>query len=374
VVAFGGRALGSDQPKYLNSPETPLYSKSRTLYNLSRAREAIRKVNRAVLVEGYMDAIAAHQAGVPNVVASCGTALTSWQARLLAKYANEVIVNYDPDSAGVAATDRSLQILLEEGLTVKVLRLTGGLDPDLFIREKGGKAYREALEQAQPVFGYLMARALELHGTGSPEAKLGALNFILPYLSRVPNALMRTELMADITQKMDVRASVIREAFQKAAMNRQQAVQEPATVASKVPPAEAMLIRLLLEEEAAREEIPALVDRSDLVEEMECAAIVSGLLGMILGGGAADLTALSDRLSPEQQRILAEVAFSREARPVSVSEIRSYMNALGRTKLQRQRDALQRRILDAQKEQKIQVVMELLKEQKELDSRLRELV
>lgn len=374
VVAFGGRALGEDQPKYLNSPETPLYSKSRTLYNLSRAREAFRKTNRAVIVEGYMDAIAVHQAGVPNVVASCGTALTSWQCRLLAKYASESVVNYDPDSAGVAATDRSLGILLEEGLTVRVLRLTGGLDPDLFIREKGAEAYQTALEEAPPFFQYLVVRALEMHGTASPEAKLASLNFILTYLSKVPNALIRSELMSDIAQKLDIHSGVIRDAFQKAAMSQQQSLREPTAPLGKIPSAEAMLIRLLLEDEAARQEVPTLLERNDLVEEMECAPIVSGLLGMIGAGMEPDLTALADRLTEAQQRTLAELAFGKEARPVSNSEIKTYILALERRRLQRQRDSLQRRILDAQRLQNHILAMELLKEQTELDRKLRELL
>jgi DNA primase len=374
VVAFGGRALGDDAPKYLNSPETPLYSKSRTLYNLSRAREAIRKANRAVIVEGYMDAIAVYQAGVTNVVASCGTALTAAQARLLAKYGAEAIVNYDPDSAGVAATDRSLMLLLEEGLTVKVLRLSGGLDPDLFVREKGAKAYQEALDQAQPFFQYLTARAQELHGKASPEAKLASLNFVLPYLSRVPNALIRSELIADIAQKMDVNSGIIRDAFQKAAMSQQQAIQQPAVTVSRIPSAEAMLIRLLLEDEQARQRIPALLEPGDLVEEMECAPIVAGLLGMISAGQDPDLTALSDRLEQPEQRLLAELAFGKEARPVSVDEIEAYIGVLEKKRLGRQRDALQRRILDAQRSGNNGLVVELLREQRELDRKLGELL
>jgi DNA primase len=374
VIAFGGRALGDDQPKYLNSPETPLYSKSRTLYNLSNAREAMRKAARAVIVEGYMDAIGVHQAGVTNVVASCGTALTNWQCRLIAKYATEVVVNYDPDSAGVAATDRSLALLLEEGLAVKVLRLTGGLDPDLFVKEKGAAAYETALANAQPLFQYLTARAMELHGGATPESKLATVNFILPYLSKVPNTLIRSELMADISQKLDVQSGVIREAFQRAVMAQQPAIQKPAVIESKVPSAEAMIIRLLLEDEAARQEIPALLEEGDLVDEMECAAIVAGLLGMIASGAEPDLTALADRLDAAQQRVLAEVAFNKEARPVSVDEISAYVRALERRKMARQRDALQRRILDAQKSANQRLAMELLQEQSKLDRKMRELV
>jgi DNA primase len=374
TVGFAGRALGDDQPKYMNSPETALYSKSRTLYNLSRAREAIRKANRAVIVEGYMDAIAVHQAGVENVVASCGTALTSAQVRMLARCCSEAVVNYDPDSAGVAATDRSLAILLEEGMSVWVLRLSGGLDPDLFVRQKGAEAYRKALGQAEPFFHYLAGRAVELHGRASPEAKLAGLNFALPYLSKVPNPLIRSELIADISQKMDISSPLIWEAFQKAAMSQRETITEPQGGVSRVPSAEAMLIRLLLEDEKARQEIPMLLQQGDLVEEMECAPIISGLLGMIAAGLDADLTALADRLPESQQRFLAELAFDKEARPVAHSEISTYIFALERKRLLRLRGALQRKIQEAQKSQDGKLTVELLHEQKELDRKLGELV
>ena len=125
VVAFAGRALGDDQPKYLNSPETAIYTKSRLLYHLDRAAQAIRKLDYAILVEGYMDCIAVASSGIENVVASCGTSLTEGQIRLLGRYTRRVVVNYDPDSAGMAATERSLALLLEAGFEAKVLALPG---------------------------------------------------------------------------------------------------------------------------------------------------------------------------------------------------------------------------------------------------------
>jgi DNA primase len=374
VIAFGGRALGDDQPKYVNSPETPLYSKSRTLYNLSRAREAIRKAGRAVIVEGYMDAIAVYQAGVTNVVASCGTALTSAQARMLAKYTPDVVVNYDPDSAGVAAMDRSVMLLLEEGLAVKILRLAGGLDPDLFVKQNGAPAYQKALEGAQPFFQYLAGRALEVHGKVTPEAKLAALNFVLPYLSRVPNALIRSELVADISQKMSIDSAIVRDAFQKAGMAQQATVRELVTGTAKIPPAEAMLIRLLLEDEGSRPEISSLLEHRDLAEEMECGGIIAGLLGMMAAGVEVDVAGLADRLDDSQQRVLAELAFNKESRPVSSSEIDSYIQALERKRLARQRGELKGRILDAQKAGNSKRVVELLQEQQELDRKLAQLV
>src|ERR1700728_5126599 len=143
VIAFGGRAMGDDLPKYLNSPETPIYTKSNILYHLDRAKEALRQRNFAVLVEGYMDAIAVARAGNSNVVASCGTSLTEAQVKLLNRFTRRIIVNYDPDTAGQAATERSLAILLEQNCDVRVLALPGGKDPDSFIRDEGAPAYRK---------------------------------------------------------------------------------------------------------------------------------------------------------------------------------------------------------------------------------------
>src|SRR6202522_773870 len=140
VIAFGGRAMGDDMPKYLNSPETPIYTKSNVLYHLDRAKEALRRQDFAILVEGYMDAIAVARAGISNVVASCGTSLAEPQIKLLARFTKRVIVNYDPDNAGQTATERSVALLLEQDFEVKVLALPSigdkKADPDLFIREK----------------------------------------------------------------------------------------------------------------------------------------------------------------------------------------------------------------------------------------------
>ena len=153
VIAFGGRILGEGQPKYLNSPETPIYSKSRTLYAIDQARESIRRRGFAVLVEGYMDCIALHQAGIQNVIASCGTSLTEQQAKLLLRYTDRIVVNFDPDLAGANATVRSLGILVENGFNIRVLTLPGGNDPDSFVKTKGVETYVKAIRRGAPVYG-----------------------------------------------------------------------------------------------------------------------------------------------------------------------------------------------------------------------------
>src|SRR5271157_5491328 len=218
VVAFGCRALGDDLPKYLNSSETPIYSKSAVLYHLDEAKEALRQRDFAILVEGYMDAIAVARAGINNVVASCGTSLAEPQIKLLGRFTKRVIVNYDPDAAGQAATERSISLLLEQDFEVRVLALPAigdkKADPDLFIREKGAEAYVKVLKDAPPYVDYLIARARQMDlSTG--EGKLRALNFLLPYLQKIPNRLLRSEWATRISQQLRIDEPVLRAALSK---------------------------------------------------------------------------------------------------------------------------------------------------------------
>ena len=197
IIAFTGRTLATDEkagPKYLNSPETPVYSKSRVLFNLDRAREAIRKLDYAVLVEGQMDCISVYAAGFHNVIASSGTAFTELQARLLGRFSKNVVVNFDPDTAGARATERTLGLLVEEEFQIKVLALEQGFDPDLYIRRKGKDAYAEALRHSQRYFDYLIERARTQFSTRTPEGKVKAVNYLLPHIQRVPNRIVRDEL------------------------------------------------------------------------------------------------------------------------------------------------------------------------------------
>src|SRR6202158_977823 len=196
IVAFGCRALGDDQPKYLNSPETPIYSKSNVLYHMDRAKDALRRQDFAILVEGYMDAIAVARAGISNVVASCGTSLAEPQIKLLSRFTKRVIINYDPDNAGQLAAERSVALLLEQDFEVRVLALPPvgdkKADPDLFIREKGAEEYTKLLKDAPPYVDYLIARARKMDLT-TGEGKRRAVNFLLPYVQKIPNRILRFE-------------------------------------------------------------------------------------------------------------------------------------------------------------------------------------
>jgi DNA primase len=247
IIAFTGRTLSTDEkagPKYLNSPETPIYSKSRVLFNLDQAKEWIRKFDYAILVEGQMDCISVFAAGFHNVIASSGTAFTELQAKLLGRFSKNVLVNFDPDTAGAKATERTLGLLVEEEFQVKVLTLETGFDPDLFIRRKGKDAYAEALKHSQKYFDYLIERARASFPVRSPEGKVKAINYLLPHIQRVPSRIVRDELAHEIAQKLGIDSAVLRQELKHAATQRS-ATQVKAPPETQVTDAEKILIRAL---------------------------------------------------------------------------------------------------------------------------------
>src|SRR2546427_1121335 len=247
LMAFTGRTLATDEksrPKYLNSPETAIYSKGRVLFNLDHAKEAMRKLDYAVLVEGQMDCISVYAAGFHNVIASSGTAFTELQAKLVGRFSKNVVVNFDPDTAGAKATERTLGLLVEEEFQIKVLTLEQGFDPDLFIRRKGKDAYGTALKNSQKYFDYLIERARAQFPVRSAEGKVKAVNHLLPHIQRVPSRIVRDELAQEIAQKLGIDSSVLRQELKHAAGTRA-AVAVKAPAEAQVTDSERILIRAL---------------------------------------------------------------------------------------------------------------------------------
>src|SRR3984885_8060646 len=192
VIGFGGRALRpGDEPKYLNSPETALYRKSYVLYNLHRAKEAIRTSQYAVLVEGYMDVIGVYGAGVHNFVASCGTSLTNTQVRILKRHSDRIVVNFDPDAAGADASEKYLQTLLDEGLRVRILELEGDLDPDEYVKASGADVYRPRLEKDPAYFHWLADRARRRFDMRTVEGRMDAFKFLASKIQSIADRLER---------------------------------------------------------------------------------------------------------------------------------------------------------------------------------------
>ena len=247
VIAFTGRTLATDEkagPKYLNSPETPIYSKGKVLFNLDHAKEWVKKFDYAILVEGQMDCISVFAAGFHNVIASSGTAFTELQAKLLGRFSKNVVVNFDPDTAGAKATERTLGLLVEEEFQIKVLTLEQGFDPDLYIRRKGRESYGEALRHSQKYFDYLIERARAQFPVRSGEGKQKALNYLLPHIQRIPSRIIRDELAHEIAQKLGIDNAVLRQELRHAAGTRAtSAIKAPAE--AQATDAEKILIRAL---------------------------------------------------------------------------------------------------------------------------------
>jgi DNA primase len=341
VIAFGGRAMGDEMPKYMNSPETPIYSKSNVLYHLDRAKEGLRQADFAILVEGYMDAIAVARAGLTNVVASCGTALAESQVKLLARFTRRIVVNYDPDAAGQAATERSLTLLLEKEFDVRVLALPGGADPDKFLREQGRDAYRKLLSQAPAYLDYLIGRARKMDRT-TVEGKRTALNFLLPFVQRMPSRLLRSEWATRIASELRVDEPVLRESLRKAAAERRSEVKPPAALMGPaIKPAERRLMQMLAESWEYREHLAREIETLNLHRGLETERIFEALLNGVSAG--ADSSTIAANLQERDRHLLFEVLFDTGAE-ATWAEAESCLSVLKNRSVEQELYELQRQI------------------------------
>src|ERR1700747_359769 len=347
IVAFGARALGDDQPQYLNPPETLIYSKSNVLYHLDRAKDALRRQDFAVLVEGYMDAIACAGAGINNVVASCGTALAEPQIKLLSRFTRRAILNYDPDAAGQAATERSISLLLERDFEVRVLALPPigdkKADPDLFIREKGAEAYIKLLKEAPPYVDYLIARARQMDlSTG--EGKQRALNFLMPYVQRIPNRLLRSEWATRIAQQLRIDEPVLRAALSKAATERRSEVKvAPQLVGKPAKQIERRLIRMLAEAEGFKKELAQRLQHGRLYEGLETEKVFAALIVAGLSDEPIPATEIGTELGERERRLFFEILFE-DAQEPTWGEAEICLDALRRRQIEQELAKVQKTI------------------------------
>jgi DNA primase len=371
VIAFTGRTLATDEkagPKYLNSPETPLYSKSRVLFNLDKAKEAIRKLGYAIIVEGQMDCISVYSAGYKNVIASSGTAFTEAQVRLLGRFAKKVVVNFDPDTAGAAATDRSLGMLLEEEFEIKVLRLEAGFDPDLFIRKRGIEAYNKQLKQAPGYFDYLVERVLTMFPVRTPEGKQKAVNYLLPHVHRVSSRIVREALAGDIAQKLGIDSAVLRQEFRSAAASRGIAKVRP--IELKISPAEKVLIRAASAVDPNDRQLRALALRSLAEERLHEGLSSERLLQAILEAGEDVDDPMSLPLEEAERNLLAEVVM-KEAEPLTEELVEGAVESLRhRIQIYRREREIKRGILEAERANDAMALVRLKQEKLELDRKL----
>jgi DNA primase len=341
IVAFGGRALDDGQiPKYLNSRESAVYTKGRTLYGLDVTKGAIRKHNYCVLVEGYFDLAQVWQAGVQPVVAPCGTAMTTAQARFLKRFTSKIVLSFDPDAAGQGAAARTSELLVSEGFQVNIALLPEGSDPDTFIRRQGGRAYVARLTQSQPYLEFLLDRTAARHDLSRQESRRAFLNAMLTVAANIPDAAARDQFADRLSHKARITETVVRDEIRKAAAQRRTetpAVAVPLT--AHVRPAEQGLLWLL-----AHRTVEGLAAIGQL-EPADLEGMISGpilTLASSLGDVAPDVLPglLRERLS-EGERALFERAAAPDAPTASAA---GCVNALKRLRYDRERAAVQEEI------------------------------
>ena len=341
IVAFGGRAMEKDQqPKYLNSPETSIYSKSRTLYGLNHTKADIRRLGYAVLVEGYFDFAQLLQAGITPVVASCGTALTPAQAQLLRRFASKVILSFDPDAAGQGAAARSCEMLVAEGFEVNVAVLPAGEDPDTFVQKRGRDAYLALLKTSRPYLEYLLDRAAASHDLTHDEGRRQFLTDMLAVAARIPDPAARDQFGDRLAHKARITEEVVRAEVRKAAVQKR-----PALTARELPnfgqvkQAEKGLIWALVHEPQEGLAAVNVLQDNDL-EGLPTRAVLERARELVGRPPSVLPSALFERLNPVEAQLVSAIAAA-TTRPAPASEC---VRALQRLRCEREQAALQREI------------------------------
>lgn len=390
AIAFGGRAMrDEDQPKYLNSPETPIYRKTSVLYNLHRAREGMRRANRAVLVEGYMDVIGVYGTGVREVVASCGTALTSPQVRAIRRHADVIAVNFDPDAAGSNAAERAIQLLLDEGLNVRIVTLDGGpgadpgtkFDPDEYVKHFGAEAYRAKVDTAGGYFHWLADRARLKFDMRGAEGRVAAFKFLLPAVQGIGDKLERAAVVNDMASYLGVEPGLVLEQFKKAATDRSAgggrdsggrtgsgAPAAPPAPKPSIPHTERILLNALLTLPEARAEIlpqltPSLTAGFVTHEIFEALRQAESLREADAGGVPLSFAAIDGRLTGGAQTLLHQAMAADETEEEDLWEqARACLRRLLSDVRKRRRDDLRAQVKSAEREGRVEEALNSMAE------------
>jgi len=369
VIAFTARTLETGDkagPKYINSPETALYSKGQVLFNLDKAKATIRQAEFALLVEGQMDCISVFLRGIQNVIATSGTAFTEQQVAILKRHTQNVAVNFDPDTAGANAAEKSIGLLTEEGFNIKIVTLDDGLDPDRYIRERGVDEYKAAVRAARRQADYLIERARVLFPGASAEQKIKQMNYLLPHIRRMPEKLARDQFAADAAQKLGIDSAVLREELRQAALRRRDHIEARTTGLTEV---ERVLLRALaitdpVHEEARRTAAEAARRQPQLFEGLQ----VFPTLQKLAEREARDAM---DVVEDSAQRALLAEALLGETEPPSDATVIGAVVSLEKRLVESQIRDVRAQIAEAERRGDFAEVAVLTQRKLELDRALR---
>jgi len=372
LVAFGGRALDADDPrKYLNSRGTDIYQKSHVLYNLNRAKDAIRKEDRVILVEGYMDVIGVSAAGFGAVVAPCGTSFTTDQARALKRHTNRIFMNFDPDAAGWKAAEKYIGMLLEEGMQPRIVELDGGLDPDEYCHDRGAAGYQGRLEGAKGYFYWLADRAKTTHDVRTSEGVVAVLRALLPAVQQITDPLERSAIADDLAAYVGVERGMVLDSFRKSAASRGGKLperQRPALRADE----RIVLQSLFLDAEHAGEILGELasIDNLGPIPTRRIFQAIFAQRNSGEDGAALSFEQVQARLE-EADRELLDEAVIREDSSASLEEVMAAVASLRRTETEDQRKQMKLRIKELERGGKWRDALQVTAELQELERRAR---
>lgn len=365
VIAFGGRALEQDQvPKYLNSPETPIYSKSRTLYGLSLTKAELRKLHFAIIVEGYFDFAQVYQSGGLPVVATCGTALTNAQAQLLRRFASKAVLCFDPDTAGQGAAERSCELLVSEGFDVNVALLPGGLDPDTFVQKHGRDAYVAQLKQSRPYLDFLLERGAAGHDLTRDDARREFLRKMLAVAARIPDAAARDQFADRLAHRARVTEEVVRSEIRKAAVARKTDLPvERIRANGRLRDIERGLLWAIVH--APESAVTALQQLEPVdYEGLTCASVLAAAIELLPQGTDAFPHTLMARLNTQEAELVTTVAAAEQAPSL---DLHMCVLDLQLGRVERQLADIQRQLAHGKSSDKVN---ELLRQKNDLRSQL----
>lgn len=372
VVAFGGRALEEDQPKYINSPETPIYQKGQLLYNLHRAKGSVSNTGSVIVVEGYTDVIRLVLGGIENVVASSGTAFTQAQARLIKRYASEVVLVFDSDSAGIEATRRGIEVLLAEDLDVKVAVLPSGKDPDEFLLKHGAQAFRDVVSEAANFVEFHVKSALAGQTGAKLENKIKTANTLASLVGRIPDPVRREEYLRLVAGRLGINPEVLLQASQKSGFADR--IEEEVRHFEK---------QIKHEEKESMWLIKLLLERPDCVgkvrENIDTALIQNEALRHLFDtifefeGNSLEENAVLDRVQTEEaQQILSRLMFEK-AGPELLYPLEWWIAFIRSRQEEKKLSALSREIAEAEHDGDMELLERLLAQKLRLNRGLAEI-
>ena len=370
IIGFGGRALSADdQPKYLNSPETPIYKKSHVLYNLHRAKEAIRKEDRVILVEGYMDAIGVSAAGFGAVVAVCGTSLTQQHVQALKRHTQRIFVNFDPDAAGSNAAEKHIDMLLQEGMQVRIVELDGGLDPDEYCRQRGAAAYQAKLDGAKGYFYWLADRARNKYDIHTPEGVVGVLQTLLPAVQRIADPLERSAIAGDVAGYIGVDRGLVLDSFRKSVATREDKPLERPKVVLR--PDERMVLRTLFLDSEISAGVLAELKSVESLSRLPSRRIFQAVFAQQAASpdsASVSFDHVNARLEEADRQLLAE-AVLREDSAASHQEVMAAVASLRRAETEERRKQIKLRIKEMERGGKWDDALRLTAELQDMERR-----